>query len=54
VSFTSVGNQRSRAVMERLGMQNTGQDFDHPRVPVGSPLRRHLLYRLARSDWRPD
>ncbi|MBH9579384.1 GNAT family N-acetyltransferase [Inhella proteolytica] len=51
VSFTAVGNQRSRAVMERIGMQNTGQDFEHPRVPEGSPLRRHVLYRLARRDW---
>jgi RimJ/RimL family protein N-acetyltransferase len=48
VSFTAPVNTRSRAVMERLGMVNTGQDFDHPRVPEGSPLRRHVLYRLAR------
>jgi RimJ/RimL family protein N-acetyltransferase len=47
VSFTSVGNLRSRAVMERLGMtRDPADDFDHPRVPAGDPLRRHVLYRV--------
>lgn len=47
VSFTAVVNSRSRAVMERLGMtRDTGDDFEHPRIPVGHPLRPHVLYRL--------
>lgn len=46
VSFTAVGNLRSRAVMERLGMRESGT-FDHPHVPDGLGLRRHCLYRLA-------
>ena len=47
VSFTSAANLRSRAVMERLGMQRDGaEDFDHPSLPEGHPLRRHVLYRL--------
>ncbi len=47
VSITSVGNTRSRAVMERLGMRHDpAEDFDHAAVPAG-PLRRHVLYRLA-------
>jgi hypothetical protein len=33
--------------MERLGMVNCGEDFDHPAVPEGSPLRGHVLYRLG-------
>lgn len=46
VSFTAEGNARSRAVMERIGMvRDPDGDFDHPRVPEGSPLRRHVLYR---------
>jgi RimJ/RimL family protein N-acetyltransferase len=51
VSFTSSANQRSRAVMERLGMRRDPvDDFDYPRLPEGHPLRRHVLYRLdARS-----
>jgi len=49
VSFTSVGNVRSRAVMERLGMRETDL-FDHPRIPEGHKLRRHCLYRLSVKD----
>jgi RimJ/RimL family protein N-acetyltransferase len=52
VSFTVPANSRSRAVMERLGMvRDPTDDFDHPRLPEGSPLRRHVLYRLRRADW---
>ncbi len=51
VSFTAAGNSRSRRVMERIGMtRDEGGDFDHPRIPVGHRLRRHVLYRLARPD----
>jgi RimJ/RimL family protein N-acetyltransferase len=50
VSFTSVVNERSRRVMERLGMtHDPSDDFDHPSVPDG-PLRRHVLYRLRHGD----
>lgn len=49
VSFTTVGNRRSRAVMERLGMgHDSADDFDHPAIPVGHPQRPHVLYRLRR------
>ncbi len=51
VSFTSVHNRRSRAVMERLGMQEAAEKFEHPSVPVGSVLRQHCLYRLSRTKW---
>ncbi len=51
VSFTIPGNVRSRRVMEKLGMaRNPADDFDHPRLPEGHPLRRHVLYRLRRSE----
>ena len=53
VSFTTVANTRSRAVMERLGMtRDPAEDFDHPNLPVDSPVRRHVLYRLRAADWR--
>lgn len=53
VSFTSEANQRSRAVMRRLGMtHDPTDDFDHPALPVGHPLRRHVLYRMPISCWR--
>lgn len=46
VAFTTPGNARSRAVLERLGMtRDPGDDFDHPRLMPGHPLRRHVLYR---------
>lgn len=49
VSFTSVTNLRSRRVMEKLDMiYDTEGDFDHPRVPIGHPLCRHVLYRRGR------
>jgi RimJ/RimL family protein N-acetyltransferase len=48
VSMTAVGNVRSRAVMHKLGMTHDSQDdFDHPRIPDGHPLKRHVLYRLT-------
>ena len=46
VAFTVPANLRSRRVMEKLGMtRNPADDFDHPRLPEGHPLRRHVLYR---------
>ena len=51
VSFTSETNHRSRAVMERLGMcRDPADDFDHPALPEGHLLRRHVLYRLDSAD----
>lgn len=50
VSFTAIENVRSRRVMERLGMtHNPADDFDHPALPEGHWLRRHVLYRLTRG-----
>ncbi|WP_374582859.1 GNAT family N-acetyltransferase [Pseudoduganella sp.] len=46
VSFTALCNSRSRAVMERLGMQASGS-FEHPALPDGHPLKTHCLYRLG-------
>ena len=49
VSFTVPANRRSRAVMERLGMtHDPAEDFGHPGLPEGHPLRLHVLYRLRR------
>ena len=49
VSFTSVPNERSQAVMRRIGMtRDAADDFDHPNIREGHPLRRHVLYRISR------
>ena len=46
VSFTVPANLASRRVMEKIGMTRAPEDdFDHPRLPEGHPLRRHVLYR---------
>lgn len=49
VSFTVPANRRSLAVMERLGMRYAGE-FEHPRLPSGHRLRRHVLYRLGADE----
>lgn len=50
VSLATAGNRRSRRVMERIGMSHDpADDFDHPRLPEGHRLRRHVLYRLRRD-----
>ena len=50
VAITVPINDRSRAVMERLGMtRDPGDDFDFHRFEVGNPLQRHVLYRLRRT-----
>ncbi|CAN0655992.1 Acetyltransferase PA3944 [Nitratireductor aquimarinus] len=54
VSFAVAGNERSTAVMRRIGMRHdAADDFDHPAVPDTHPgLKRHVLYRLSRADWK--
>jgi ribosomal-protein-alanine N-acetyltransferase len=48
VAFTAAVNAPSRRVMEKLGMRlDPMASFDHPRIPSGHVLRRHVLYRLA-------
>jgi 3-dehydroquinate dehydratase/shikimate dehydrogenase len=50
VAFTSVGNAKSRRVMEKIGMTyDPRSDFDHPSIPEGSPLLRHVLYCCSRA-----
>jgi ribosomal-protein-alanine N-acetyltransferase len=36
--------------MEKLGMRHDpADDFEHPKLAPGHPLRRHVLYRIRRS-----
>ena len=50
-SFASVSNNKSWRVMERLGMSNTGNNFEHPDIPEGQPLREHVLYKITKAQW---
>lgn len=53
VSFAVADNNRSTAVMKRLGMHRAaGMDFDHPRVPETHPhLKRHVVYAMTPEEW---
>lgn len=49
VSFTVPANVRSQKVMQAIGMTHDPRDdFDHPALPPGHALRRHVLYRIQR------
>ena len=55
VSFTAIINQRSQAVMQRLGMtRDPSEDFDHPTLPTDHRLCRHVLYRISPMGLRSD
>ncbi len=52
VSFATKDNARSRRVMEKIDMSyNIADDFEHPKLPEGSPLRHHVLYRKQKTHW---
>lgn len=51
VSFTTVANVRSQAVMQKIGMSNTGNNFMHPDIEVTHPLCEHVLYKISKLDW---
>lgn len=50
VSFTTLANVRSRRVMEKIGMTDTGANFLHPFVDSNSGMQEHCLYRVAACD----
>lgn len=54
VAMTVIANSSSWGLMERLNMVRAHDaDFDHPAVAEGDPLRRHIVYRIARPISRP-
>lgn len=54
VSFAVHDNNRSTAVMERIGLRrDPARDFDHPHIPdTHAHLKRHVVYRMTAADWR--
>ncbi|MDH3499336.1 MAG: GNAT family N-acetyltransferase [Acidimicrobiia bacterium] len=54
VSVTARSNLRSQRVMQRIGMtHDPADDFEHPNIPEGHPLRPHVMYRGSAGSWRP-
>ena len=52
VSFTVINNKASRRVMEKIGMRhNPADDFAHPNLADGHPLKQHVLYRLSKKEF---
>ena len=51
ISFTTVKNIRSQAVMIKLGMSDTNQNFFHPEIEHDNLLSEHVLYKITRSEW---
>ena len=52
VSFTAQANLPSEKVMQAIGMRHDpADDFEHPKLAAGHPLRHHVLYRISREQW---
>jgi RimJ/RimL family protein N-acetyltransferase len=53
VSFTIPANERSRGLMERLGMtRREDLDFSHPHFAADHPLSGHITYVIERPSGR--
>ena len=52
VAMTATTNHRSEAVMQRLGLKNTKDNFFHPNVSLDSRVSEHLLYKITQAEWR--
>lgn len=51
ISMTPTTNKVSENVMQKLGMRNTGNNFNHPQVDSGHVLEPHVLYQITREEW---
>ncbi|WP_422133977.1 GNAT family N-acetyltransferase [Endozoicomonas sp. ALD040] len=54
VSFTTLANDRSKAVMQKIGMHNSNQKFMHPDIEVSHPQCEHVLYKISKSTWQQN
>ena len=50
-SFTAQINTPSQRVMIKAGMENSGEQFNHPKLESGHELERHCHYVLTRERW---
>ncbi|WP_193226531.1 GNAT family N-acetyltransferase [Pseudoalteromonas distincta] len=51
VSFTTKANSRSRAVMKKIGMHDSKQNFMHPDIEESHPQCEHVLYKISKNEW---
>lgn len=54
VSFTTLANNRSKSVMQKIGMRDSAQNFMHPDIEVSHPLCEHVLYKISKSEWQQN
>jgi ribosomal-protein-alanine N-acetyltransferase len=54
VSFTTLANHRSKAVMQKIGMYDSNQNFMHPEIEVSHPQCEHVLYKISHSTWQQN
>lgn len=52
VSFTTLANDRSKAIMQKIGMHNSNQNFMHPDIEVSHPQCEHVLYKISKLAWQ--
>lgn len=52
VAFTAVINEHSQLIMQRIGMTDTHQDFEHPMLEAEHPLAKHVLYKITKQQWQ--
>ena len=52
VSFTTLANLPSQAVMQKIGMSDTGNNFMHPDIGTAHPQCEHVLYKISRKEWQ--
>lgn len=50
-AFTSIHNNKSSAVMQRLNMTNQNTNFIHPMVPEEGLYKEHVLYKISKQHW---
>lgn len=51
IAMTAVANLRSVAVMKRLNLKDTGENFMHPKIPVESTVSEHCLFKITKNSW---
>lgn len=52
LAYTAARNERSRRVMERLGMhRDEADDFMYPSLAPDDPIAPHVVYRVRRAEW---